>query len=78
HRTFQSTQTADPVLENVSFVIRKGKTTAIVRATGAGKNTLVKLLLRINEVIAGTISYCDTDIRSLSQQTIRKVIYYVP
>ena len=56
----------------------KGKTTAIVGATGAGKSTLVKLLLRINEVTAGTISYSGTDIRSLSQQTIRQVISYVP
>lgn len=43
-----------------------------------GKSTLVKLLLRINEVTAGTISYSGTDIRSLSQQTIRQVISYVP
>ncbi|HAP2809086.1 TPA: ABC transporter ATP-binding protein [Enterococcus faecalis] len=78
HVTFQYTETADPVLENVSFVIPRGKTTAIVGATGAGKSTLVKLLLRINEVTAGTISYSGTDIRSLSQQTIRKVISYVP
>ncbi|EGO8668184.1 ABC transporter ATP-binding protein [Enterococcus faecalis] len=78
HVTFQYTETADPVLENVSFVIPKGKTTAIVGATGAGKSTLVKLLLRINEVTAGTISYSCTDIRSLSQQTIRQVISYVP
>ena len=78
HVTFQYTGTADPVLENVSFVIPKGKTTAIVGATGAGKSTLVKLLLRINEVTAGTISYSGTDIRSLSQQTIRQVISYVP
>lgn len=78
HVTFQYTETADPVLENVSFVIPKGKTTAIVGATGAGKSTLVKLLLRINDVSAGTISYSGTDIRSLSQQTIRQVISYVP
>ncbi|EOJ55426.1 ABC transporter ATP-binding/permease [Enterococcus faecalis ATCC 35038] len=78
HVTFQYTETADPVLENVSFVIPKGKTTAIVGATDAGKSTLVKLLLRINEVTAGTISYSGTDIRSLSQQTIRQVISYVP
>ena len=78
HVTFQYTETADPVLENVSFVIPKGKTTAIVGATGAGKSTLVKLLLRINDVTDGTISYSGTDIRSLSQQTIRQVISYVP
>ncbi|HAP4779323.1 TPA: ABC transporter ATP-binding protein [Enterococcus faecalis] len=78
HVTFQYTETADPVLENVSFVIPKGKTTAIVGATGASKSTLVKLLLRINDVTAGTISYSGTDIRSLSQQTIRQVISYVP
>lgn len=78
HVTFQYTETADPVLENVSFVIPKGKTTAIVGAIGAGKSTLVKLLLRINDVTAGTISYSGTDIRSLSQQTIRQVISYVP
>lgn len=78
HVTFQYTETADPVLENVSFVIPKGKTTAIVGATGAGKSTLVKLLLRINDVTAGTISYSGTDIRSLSQQTIRQIISYVP
>ena len=77
HVTFQYTETADPVLEMLVLSFLK-ENNGDCWCTGAGKSTLVKLLLRINEVTAGTISYSGTDIRSLSQQTIRQVISYVP
>jgi len=45
-----------PVIQNLSLHIPAGKTIAIVGSTGSGKSTLVKLLLRLYEVQAGTIT----------------------
>ena len=48
----------EPVLKGVKFAVEKGKTTALVGASGAGKSTIVNLILRLYEPTAGTIR-CD-------------------
>ena len=63
-----------PVLKNVSLEIPAGQTTAIVGATGSGKSTLVKLLLRFYEIEQGSIQVDGLDIRELELQDLRRAI----
>jgi len=66
-----------PVIEQLSLHIPAGKTTAIVGATGSGKSTLVKLLLRLYEVQSGTITLDGVDLRELELQSLRRAIGWV-
>lgn len=76
--TFRYNETADPVLENIDFSVPKGKTTAIVGGTGSGKSTIAKLLLRLNDVSSGQITFAGTPIKEMNQETLRSYISYVP
>ena len=68
-----------PVLRNVSFVAEPGQTIALVGATGAGKSTLVSLLLRFYELDSqgGDILIDGNSIRTLSKNAIRSVTGFV-
>ncbi|MEM6450826.1 MAG: ABC transporter ATP-binding protein [Cyanobacteria bacterium P01_D01_bin.105] len=63
-----------PILNNLSLKIPAGKTTAVVGATGSGKSTLVKLLLRFYEVNSGHITLDGLDVQSLNLQDLRRSI----
>ena len=65
------------VLHNVSLTIPAGRTVAFVGATGSGKSTLVKLLLRFYDAPAGAIRLDGHDIRELSLTELRRQIGYV-
>jgi ATP-binding cassette subfamily B protein len=69
-----SYQGRHPVIENLSLHIPAGKTIAIVGATGSGKSTLVKLLLRLYEVQDGTITLDGIDLRQLQLGDLRQAI----
>lgn len=62
------------VIDRLSLHIPAGKTIAIVGATGSGKSTLVKLLLRLYEVQAGTITLDGVDIKDLRLRDLRRAI----
>ncbi len=62
----------EPVLRDVSFRVAAGETVAIVGHTGAGKSTLVNLLLRFYDVDSGSIAIDDVDIRRWHLQTMRR------
>jgi ABC-type multidrug transport system fused ATPase/permease subunit len=65
---------AEPVLKDISFRVNEGETAAVVGATGAGKSTLIKLLLRFYDPQAGTIHLDSVDIASLRKDTLRSRI----
>jgi ABC-type multidrug transport system fused ATPase/permease subunit len=65
------------VLKNVSFTARPGETVALVGHTGAGKTTVVSLLLRFYDPERGRITIDGVDIRDLSLSDLRGLIGFV-
>src|SRR5215207_1525525 len=65
------------VLRGVSFTARPGETIALVGHTGAGKTTIVNLLLRFYEPQRGRITANGTDVRDLPIDEWRRLIGYV-
>nr|WP_294863742.1 ABC transporter ATP-binding protein/permease [uncultured Pseudogulbenkiania sp.] len=66
------------ILHDVSLSIPPGRTLAVVGASGAGKSTLSRLLFRFYDVTAGGISINGTDIRQMTQDSLRAHIGIVP
>src|SRR5581483_7147236 len=63
-----------PLIESLSLVAEPGQTIAIVGPTGAGKTTLVNLIMRFYELRGGTISIDGRDIASLPRRELRASI----
>ena len=61
------------ILKNINLHIPKEKITAIVGASGSGKTSLVKLLLKFYEPIIGNIYYGDEDLKNISPLSLRKI-----
>ncbi len=70
-------QGAEPVIRNLSLRLPAAKTTAIVGATGAGKSTLIKLLLRFYDPQSGAIMLDGYDLRQLKLSELRSAIGFV-
>jgi ATP-binding cassette subfamily B protein len=66
-----------PVVSDLSLHVPPGKTIAVVGATGSGKSTLVKLIMRLYEVTEGKITLDGIDIRDLHLQELRSCIGWV-
>jgi len=62
----------DWVLRNVSFTIKPGETVAIVGHTGAGKTTIISLLLRFYDIQRGSIRIDGVDIRDMDLAELRR------
>ncbi|MCX8058943.1 MAG: ABC transporter ATP-binding protein/permease [Spirochaetes bacterium] len=76
--TFYYPLSKEPVLENISLSIPENKTTAIIGNTGAGKSTLIYLLLRFYDVSSGKITIGNIDIRDFNQNELRNLFGYSP
>ncbi|HZM61440.1 MAG TPA: ABC transporter ATP-binding protein [Vicinamibacterales bacterium] len=63
----------EPVLRNVSFDVHPGQRVGIVGATGAGKTTIVSLLLRFYDVQQGRITIDGVDIRDMDLLALRRL-----
>lgn len=61
-----------PLIRDFNLEVKPGEMVAIVGPTGAGKTTLINLLMRFYDVTAGSISVDGHDIRNLSRQEYRK------
>lgn len=61
------------LMKNVYFSVQPKKTVAIVGPTGAGKTTLVNLLMRFYEINQGAITFDGIDITKLSRQNLRNL-----
>lgn len=66
------------ILRKLSFKIEGGKTIAFVGSTGAGKSTIIKLLLRLYDPQSGTISLDGHNIKDLKLNELRSSIGIVP
>jgi ATP-binding cassette subfamily B protein len=62
-----------PLIEDMNLDVKPGHTIAIVGPTGAGKTTLVNLLMRFYEINAGKISIDNVDIRDMKREELRKM-----
>ncbi len=67
-----------PVLKDVSFTIPKGKKVALVGASGSGKSTIAKLLLKYYEPEEGEITIDGINIKDYRNDSLRRSISYVP
>ncbi len=65
------------IIDDVDFVVEPGDTCALVGPTGAGKTTVLKLLLRMYDVDDGAIRIDGSDLREVNLQSIRRSIGYV-
>ncbi|MEO7147951.1 MAG: ABC transporter ATP-binding protein [Terrimesophilobacter sp.] len=76
--TFQYPGAEEPVLKNLTFAARPGKTTAIIGSTGSGKSTLVNLLPRLFDVTGGAVLVDGVDVRTLDPDLLWSLIGLVP
>lgn len=76
--SFKYPASGDYVLNNITFTAEPGKTTAIIGSTGSGKSTVISLIPRLYDVTDGEILIGGKDVRSLSQEALRKKIGFVP
>jgi len=60
-------------IKDLNIVVQPGQRIAIVGPTGAGKTTLINLLMRFYDVKGGSIEVDGVDIRSMSRQTLRNI-----
>lgn len=75
--TFVYPDGEEPVLEHISFEVKKGETIAFIGSTGSGKSTLIGLVPRFYDVSDGSIRINGKDIREYSLQDLRSKIGYV-
>ncbi|MFN5886086.1 MAG: ABC transporter ATP-binding protein, partial [Bacteroidota bacterium] len=78
HVTYCYPEKSIPALNNISLVIPKGKTIAVLGTTGSGKTTLVQLLLRVMDCTEGSITIDGIDIKKINATLLKTETGYAP
>ncbi len=78
HLTFRYPGASIDALTDVSFTIHAGENVGVIGKTGAGKTTLVDLLLRTYNLPDGTVFLDGTDVNRIPIRTVRQYAAYVP
>ncbi len=68
----------DPALEHITFRVPAGGTLGVIGGTGCGKTTLARLISREYDVTGGTVRLLGQDVRSISLQTVHRIVGMVP
>lgn len=76
--TFTYEDTEITALKNISFIINKGETVAILGKTGSGKSTILDLVARLYDVTTGEILIDDVPIKELNLTSLREAVGAVP
>ncbi len=76
--SFRYTRGGEWVLKHVDLDVPAGSTVAFVGHTGAGKTTMVKLLMRFYDVSKGAITVDDYNLKDVTQNSLRRQISVVP
>ncbi|MDQ6623072.1 MAG: ABC transporter ATP-binding protein/permease [Verrucomicrobiota bacterium] len=74
HVTFRYTGGVDDALKDFSLKIEPGKSYALVGASGAGKSTILSLILRLYEPTSGVVRIDGHDLRTITQKSLRQQI----
>jgi len=74
HVTFRYAGGITDAVSDLNLVVEPGKTYALVGASGAGKSTMLSLLLRLYDPISGAIRIDSHDLRGVTQKSLRKQI----
>jgi ATP-binding cassette, subfamily B, bacterial MsbA len=72
--TFRYANTAIDAISNVTLHLEPGKTHALVGASGAGKSTILSLILRLYDPTSGAVKIDGRDLRSVTQKSLREQI----
>lgn len=75
---FRYLETGSLVLDDVSITVANGERLAVVGATGSGKSTLAKLMARLYDPTAGTITFGGVDLRDATIGSLRQRVVVVP
>src|SRR5207245_8669741 len=72
--TFRYAGTVTNAISNINLRVEPGKTYALVGASGAGKSTILSLILRLYDPSSGAVKIDGHDLRSITQQSLREQI----
>ncbi|MCV7668699.1 ABC transporter ATP-binding protein/permease [Micrococcus luteus] len=78
HVTFQYPGAEAPVLDDVSFVVAPGTTTAIIGSTGSGKSTLISLVPRLYDATSGEVLVDGVPVTDLARAELTEAVALVP
>ena len=78
HVSYRYSDGTDLVINDIGLTIPAGQKVGLVGHSGAGKSTIVQLLLRFSDVTHGSVRIGGSDIRDITQTSLREAIGYVP